>query len=603
MSEELLGKWVGLAAEHTLLDAKKMPDEADGARWIALDGKVARLEDAIVVAHQGKKSVSLDERFIKIIADPKGDTVERLVGGLHDVTDTLVAAPGRAAVKLAPLAVAGSMLLSSCSGDYFQTPIEVPTVTPNPAFTQTVPGMETPSPTEFQPALTPSGPETTPNVPRPYPGSLTVETAAQGIAAVVDAPPEITGLADVQFIITKHAQLAQAVGLSFDHMAVKYAAAEQRWFLVPVAGDGTTIAGWLEIEDSSSQSGWRYGEQPTWDSLYHPSTDTYQYGLPALHDPANHFVIGFVNGFPVLIEVTSTSAPQYWNNIVEKSMMLVEGAVLPTNTPVPSETPIPPPTETPQIPFENGPSREFSTLYPAEWHNKWTGNVTLADGSTLNIPIIVGLAYDVVHDTTFPVTPFIGVTITQGGADAVADAFLRASHYRYTKLMGNDVTYEQYLDLLKQPTGGEVLMMITDDTGVRREAWINPRQGFSMLIGDDIDPKLGGIFNRGGFKTFFGVDGQGRLLTATDTFLSANFNPYFINKVEISDDSFIYANFGVLDLFGMVKNTCMASGNSLSACGETVASPETNAFWQQLRAREKTQLANGKNLDFDIVRP
>src|SRR5450759_2540315 len=123
----------------------------------------------------------------------------------------------------------------------------------------------------------------------------------------------------------------------------------------------------------------------------------------------------------------------------------------PPNTPSPTEfqptfteTPVPPATETPQIPFENGPSREFSTLYPAEWHNKWTGHV-----EGLDMPIIVGLAYDVVHDTTFPVTPFIGVTITQGGADAVADAFLRASHYRYTKLMGNDVTYEQYLELLK----------------------------------------------------------------------------------------------------------------------------------------------------------
>jgi hypothetical protein len=194
----------------------------------------------------------------------------------------------------------------------------------------------TPSPTDFQPILTPSGPETTPNSPRPYPSTLTVEMAEQGISAVIDAPSTITGLADVQAIITKHKQLARDAGLSFDHMAVKYVATEQRWFLVPVESGGT-IAGWLEIADPTSQSGWRFGEQPTWDSRYSPSKDTYQYGLPALHDPANHFETGFANGFPVLIEVTTTGTPQYWNNIVEKSMMLIEGAVIPIETPIPTE--------------------------------------------------------------------------------------------------------------------------------------------------------------------------------------------------------------------------------------------------------------------------
>jgi hypothetical protein len=196
--------------------------------------------------------------------------------------------------------------------------------------------MDTPAPTATAtiPPLTLSGPETTPNSPRPYPAVLTVETAQQGISAVVDAPSTITGLSEVQLIITKHTQLARDAGLSFDHMAVKYVATEQRWFLVPVESGGT-IAGWLEIADPSSQSGWRYGEQPTWDSQYHPSQDTYQYGLPALHDPANHFEIGFANGFPILIEVTPSDIPQYWNNIAQKTTLLVEGAVLPTEIPIP----------------------------------------------------------------------------------------------------------------------------------------------------------------------------------------------------------------------------------------------------------------------------
>jgi len=222
--------------------------------------------------------------------------------------------------------------------------------------------MDTPAPTATAtiPPLTLSGPETTPISPRAYPSSLTVETAEQGISAVVDAPSTITGLAEVQLILTKHTQLARDKGLSFDHMAVKYVSGEQRWFLVPVASDGM-ITGWLEIADPSSQSGWRFGEQPTWDSQYHPSTDTYQYGLPALHDPANHFEIGFTNGFPILIEVTSSGTPQYWNNIAQKTTLLVEGAVLPT-------------PEFPPLP------EEFLSQIPADKQYKITNGQVLVDG-------------------------------------------------------------------------------------------------------------------------------------------------------------------------------------------------------------------------------
>jgi hypothetical protein len=195
---------------------------------------------------------------------------------------------------------------------------------------------------------------------------------------VVDAPSTITGLADVQVIIAKHTQLARDAGLSFDHMAVKYVATEQRWFLVPVDSGGTTIAGWLEIADPTSQSGWRFGEQPTWDSQYHPSTDTYQYGLPALHEPANHFELGFANGFPILIEVTPSSTPQYWNNIVQKTTLLVEGAVLPTETPPPTLVPTLgplPSNNDPQLPFPGYKQENYTdgwNILKDSWNPLWT---------------------------------------------------------------------------------------------------------------------------------------------------------------------------------------------------------------------------------------
>jgi hypothetical protein len=119
----------------------------------------------------------------------------------------------------------------------------------------------------------------------------------------------------------------------------------------------------------------------------------------------------------------------------------------PTRTPTltPTATITPPPTPEPtQIPLESGPSREFSPLLPAEWHKEWTGSV-----AGMDIPIIIGLANSVVHDGK---TPISEVWMTQEGTDAVADAFLRAAHYRYTVIMGNSATWEEYLEILKQPS-------------------------------------------------------------------------------------------------------------------------------------------------------
>ncbi len=138
LSEKLLGTWVSLAAEHTLLDEKKMPDEADGARWIALDGQVARLEDAILVAHRGQKSVTPDEQFIKIIADPTGDTQKKIADSLDEVAQALSATTTRAAIRVLPVAVAGAMIFSSCGP-------KPPTITPEttrPAITQPAPTVE-----------------------------------------------------------------------------------------------------------------------------------------------------------------------------------------------------------------------------------------------------------------------------------------------------------------------------------------------------------------------------------------------------------------------------------------------------------------------------
>ena len=281
--------------------------------------------------------------------------------------------------------------------------------------------------------------------------------------------------------------------------------------------------------------------------------------------------------------------------------------VVPTTTPLPSETPKPSDTPAPietatatPIPFENGPSLEFSPLFPAEWSKEFTGQV-----SGMDIPIIIGLSSGVVHDKIHtPPDSITGVWMTQEGTNAVADAFLRAAHYRYTKIMGNTVTYEQYLELLKQPTGGEVLLLITDNTGVRREAWINPREGFSMLMTDKIDPKYGVKWSPSSYA-FYGVDGQGRLLFSSDYFTQYSFvKEYLTLGVPTQDYTFFYQYLASVTSIGFVPDACMTKGNAWNTCGALVSPPERNDWWQILTNKENEMLANGKlNLFWGLEKP
>jgi hypothetical protein len=249
------------------------------------------------------------------------------------------------------------------------------------------------------------------------------------------------------------------------------------------------------------------------------------------------------------------------------------------------------------VTFESGPSLEFSPLFPAEWHKEFTGQV-----EGMDVPIIIGLSTGAKHDTIHnPPMSLAGVWMTQEGTNAVADAFLRAAHYRYTKVMGNDVTYEEYLDILKnQPHGGEVNLLITDNElgidgkHVRREALIDPRQGFSMLITDKIDLKFGVKMSPAG-SVFFGVDGNGRLLFASD-----NFSHFDLSKeriylgTQIQDEAFVFNNFSILLHFASVENRCMISGNSWNACGQGVSPPENLGWWQAYVELTKKMEANGK---------
>lgn len=170
------------------------------------------------------------------------------------------------------------------------------------------------------------GPESFPEAPVSYPRSFSVEQVKD---LLEQKPVRMTGdlLLDprVEEMYARHREWVEQAGL-MNVKVVPYTTVDGHWFFEVHNGDDS-IAGWLMIEDASSQTGWRYGEQPTYDSQFKPSRDKFTFGLPELHNPDNHFEILY-QGFPLLVEMSPSGEPLYWNNIVAKEIQRVEGATI-----------------------------------------------------------------------------------------------------------------------------------------------------------------------------------------------------------------------------------------------------------------------------------
>jgi hypothetical protein len=141
-----------------------------------------------------------------------------------------------------------------------------------------------------------------------------------------------------------------------------------------------------------------------------------------------------------------------------------------------------------------------------------------------------------------------------------------------------------------------------EDGKTRREAMIDPRQGFSLLMTDKIDSKIGVKYNNE-YSAFFGVDGQGRLLSADHFFSKFDFRETIVKGVSITNLHFINNSLAPISIFGYLENRCMTSGNSLP-CGHIKYPPEAEDWWQLKSNKMDEMIASGNiKPDFGLVRP
>ncbi|MFH0749768.1 MAG: hypothetical protein V1917_02515 [Candidatus Gottesmanbacteria bacterium] len=339
---ELVGQRITNTMEHTMLVglAKRHLERGKplDMKWLqdtfqttSVEGlkDIMELDQQALKKHIGEAWVEL--AFGKVL-QPMKDTVnpirEKIVATRNAVTAKLEQMAERKmstkqkAVSIAGIVIIGSPLVAGCVPTTMspETPT-IPSVTEMPS---------TPIPTETKVPTdipiyypTETGPESKPEASVIYPQALSVE---QVQSLMKDKPKPMSGelLNDpgVKEIVARHTEWVRSAGLNVD--VVPVTTSDGHWFIELQNKDGS-IAGWLKIADTSSQSGWRYGEQPTYDSQFKPSKDKFTFGLPALHNKNNHFEILY-QGFPILVEMNAKGEPQYWNNIAAKEMQKVEGA-------------------------------------------------------------------------------------------------------------------------------------------------------------------------------------------------------------------------------------------------------------------------------------
>jgi hypothetical protein len=235
-------------------------------------------------------------------------------------------------------------------------------------------------------------------------------------------------------------------------------------------------------------------------------------------------------------------------------------------------------TEEISSPMNEGKSLEFSGLLTAPvWKETFVGKAE-TDAGNLEIPIIFGVA-----DAQGSKDKIQSVWMTQKGANAIADAFLREYHYRYSEIMGNKISFEEYKKLLAgQEHGGEILMWVTTEDGKYQQELLDPRRGMSVLITKNIDSMLS-TKPEPIRSVFLGVDGEGRLLGATNLYLELD---GYLRSRGTSNGSAWFVEGCAGSIIKMINypDKCLATRNAFGNCGPGQEYDISRDVWRELAA-------------------
>lgn len=207
-------------------------------------------------------------------------------------------------------------------------------------------------------------------------------------------------------------------------------------------------------------------------------------------------------------------------------------------------------------------SKKYSEEYPAVFSETKIGK---ADG--FEIPITIGLSANVKEGIDFT---YSEVHMTQLGADDVASLYLHSAWRRYVNIMyHSDVTYEEYLVLLKEGKGN---IEILDSTS-KEPVLIDPRQGFSLVITGDKTVEMP-IKHADDWGFNYDVDNKGKLLWA---FNNAYFYHRYINRdTRVKDNAwFLFNSIGCVSWISVVPDKCMQDKNVQKICG-VISPPDPN---------------------------
>jgi hypothetical protein len=193
---------------------------------------------------------------------------------------------------------------------------------------------------------------------------------------------------------------------------------------------------------------------------------------------------------------------------------------------------------------------EWSPLYQGIFSERYSPSFTAEytyhdEESGLVIPIAIGITDDL---------PIKSLELTDLGVEVMGKMWLASCYYRYTEIMGNDVSMEEYGELVKQGKG-QVEIWYSDEATSKnkpvdklartsKKTLIDPRSGPSITLTGRKDlPLVDTPMARYPWHNYFSANNQGRAIIVTELSSEALERSYQITVVEkqLYSPGFLYS--------------------------------------------------------------